>query len=69
VYYTPATLGRLLRECGFTIARVHPALLHRTATLPARLAACAFAPLRAFAQTVANHLHLRKEFWTVAIRD
>jgi ubiquinone/menaquinone biosynthesis C-methylase UbiE len=69
VYYTPETLSRLLCECGFTIARVHPALLHRAAPFGVRVAQCAFAPLRALAQGVANQLELRKEFWAVAIRD
>lgn len=69
VYYTPATLGRLLRECGFTVARVHPALLHHAAPIAVRIAQCVLAPLRALAQGFANRFDLRKEFWTVAVRD
>lgn len=68
VYYTPATLGRLLVECGFEVMRTHPALLHDTAPLTVRAAQAAFAPLRACAQFVADRLDLRKEFWTVALR-
>lgn len=69
VYYTPATLGRLLRDCGFTVARVHPALAHREAAWALRIAQLAFAPLRALAQGIADALDLRKEFWVVALRD
>jgi SAM-dependent methyltransferase len=68
VYYTPATLGRLLGDCGFEVVRTHPALLHGTAPLPVRAVQSAFAPLRAGAQYFANRLDLRKEFWTVALR-
>ena len=69
VYYTPATLARLLRDCGFTVARMHPALLHREAAWPLWIAQLVLAPVRALAQAVANTLDLRKEFWVVALHD
>lgn len=68
VYYTAATLGRLLEEEGLRVAAVHPCLVHRragalrwardVASLPARRIGCA----------VARKTGLRKEFWMVAVR-
>jgi SAM-dependent methyltransferase len=69
VYYTPRTLTRLLTDCGFTVARVHPALLHRVAPPPVRVMQALFAPWRGLAQFIANRFELRKEFWVVALRD
>lgn len=68
VYYTPATLARLLDECGFEVKRVNPLLVQREAAPVARLGQTLFAPLRAPAQWLADALHLRKEFWLVALR-
>src|SRR5258706_1884625 len=37
IYYTPATLSRLLAEEGYRVARVHPHLVHRSAGVAPRL--------------------------------
>lgn len=68
VYYTPATLSRLLVDEGFRVAGVHPCLLHRRAGPGRRLAEAAAAPLRIPLRAAADLLGLRKEFWTVAVR-
>jgi SAM-dependent methyltransferase len=68
VYYTPATLSRLLEQEGFRIARVHPALIHRRAGLAGRLSEAALWPARAPLGAIASAAGLRKEFWLVAIR-
>ncbi len=68
VYYTPATLGRLLQQEGFRVVRVNPALVHRQAPMSSRLLQSALAPLRAAAQWSADRLQLRKEFWLTAVR-
>ena len=68
VYYSPQTLGRLLREEGFVVASVHPRLLHRRAGALRWLADVALAPLRIPLRAAAAALGLRKEFWLVAIR-
>ncbi|MEO7774962.1 MAG: class I SAM-dependent methyltransferase [Steroidobacteraceae bacterium] len=69
VYYTPATLSRLLEEEGFKVARVHPALLHGSASLPRRAGEALLAPLRAVGQALLSAAQARKEFWLVAVRD
>lgn len=69
VYYTPATLSRLLQEEGYRVVAVHPQLVHRAAPLPRRLGERLLAPLRWVAQRLADGLGLRKEFWLVAVRD
>jgi SAM-dependent methyltransferase len=66
VYYTPATLSRLLEDTGFRVERVDPHLWHRRAPAAVRMLQLGFAPLRWLAQRVANGLALRKEFWLVA---
>ena len=68
LYFTPATLSRLLEDVGFRVCRVHPHLLHRQTTWPVQLVQRAFAPLRWAAQRAAESLALRKEFWVVATR-
>lgn len=68
VYYTPATLSKLLEEEGFQVARVHPALVHWQAPLHRRIGEMLFAPLRFLAQQVADLARVRKEFWLVATR-
>lgn len=68
IYYTPATLSRLLEAEGFRVARVHPALLHRHASAARRLGEMLVAPLRAAAQAAADVARVRKEFWLVAVR-
>jgi hypothetical protein len=68
VYYTPATLARLLESEGFKVARVHPALLHRRAPAARRLGELLFAPLRAAGQALAALAQTRKEFWLVAVK-
>jgi SAM-dependent methyltransferase len=69
VYYTPATLSKLVGQEGFTVVQIHAAMLHRRAGLVRRAAQMAAAPLRLAAQWAIGKLHLRKEFWLVAIRD
>jgi len=69
VYYTPATLTRLLEQEGFAVKAVNPQLLHRRAGLPRQLGEALVAPLRWIAQRLADALGLRKEFWLVAVRD
>lgn len=69
VYYTPATLTRLLREEGFEAVRFpHPDLWHRRAPLAARVGALAIAPLRRLGQELRERLGLYKEFSVVAVR-
>jgi SAM-dependent methyltransferase len=68
VYYTPATLSRLLEGEGFRVARVHPVLLHRRAGLAGRLLEAAVWPVRAPFGALANAAGLRKEFWLLAVR-
>lgn len=68
VYYTPATLSRLLEVEGFRVARVHPALVHRRTGLAGRLLEAAVWPVRAAFGALANVAGLRKEFWLVAVR-
>jgi SAM-dependent methyltransferase len=69
VYYTPATLTRLLEQEGFRVRAVNPQLLHRQAGLPRQLGEGLIAPLRWVAQRLADGFGLRKEFWLVAVRD
>jgi ubiquinone/menaquinone biosynthesis C-methylase UbiE len=69
VYYEPQTLAKLLGECGFRTVRVHPLLVQPGAKPQVRFAQMLFAPLRLLGQWLAEALHLRKEFWLVAIRD
>lgn len=68
VYYTPATLSALVEEEGMRVASVHPRLVHRRSgawrALPETLALSVRVPLR----LAADLLHLRKEFWLVAVR-
>jgi SAM-dependent methyltransferase len=69
IYYTPATLARLVRDCGFSVARVHPQLVHRTAP-PAVLAAQLLAaPLHWLSESIRDAARLRKEFWLVAVKE
>lgn len=68
VYYTPATLSRLVEEEGFRVAAVHPCVLHRRGSI-VRMAAEALAlPLRLPLRALAEAAGLRKEFWLVAVR-
>lgn len=69
VYYTPATLTRLLEEEGFGVRRINPALVHRAASLPRRTAELLLAPLRALGQALIDVAQARKEFWLVAVRE
>jgi SAM-dependent methyltransferase len=68
VYYTPATLTKLLEGEGFRVARVNPALLHRRAPLARRFGELLVAPLRALGQAAVDVAQARKEFWLVAVR-
>jgi SAM-dependent methyltransferase len=69
VYYTPATLTRLLEQEGFRVARVHPVLVHARASVIERLGEMAIWPLRAPLAAIASAAALRKEFWLVATSD
>jgi SAM-dependent methyltransferase len=67
VYYTPATLRRLLESEGFGVASVHPRLVHRRAGLARLVVEAATAPVRVPLRLVMDALGLRKEFWLVAV--
>jgi SAM-dependent methyltransferase len=68
IYYTPATLSRLLQEEGFTVVSVHPQRVHRHARPPLRLLQTLSAPLRWAGQRLMYGLGLKKEFWLVAVK-
>lgn len=68
IYYTPATLTRLLAEEGFRTVRVNPHIVHRRAALPLRALQVLTWPARAAGQWLADALRLRKEFWLTAVR-
>jgi SAM-dependent methyltransferase len=69
VYYTPATLARLLREESFDpVATAHPQLVHRRAGVVRKAAELAIAPLRFVAQRARTLASLDKEFWVTAVR-
>lgn len=68
VYYTPATLTKLLQSEGFRVERVNPALLHRRAGAARRLGEALAAPLRALGQALVDLIQARKEFWLVAVK-
>lgn len=68
VYYTPATMTRLLESEGFRVARINPALVHRRAPVPRRIAEGLVAPLRALGQALVDAAQARKEFWVVAVK-
>ncbi len=69
VYYTPATLTRMLETEGFRVARVNPALVHRRAGLGRRVGELLAAPFRALGQAAVDAVQARKEFWLVAVRS
>jgi SAM-dependent methyltransferase len=68
IFYTPATLSRLLADLGFEVRRVGPHLLHRSAPWGVRCVQRAVAPFRWLAQRLLDGLALRKEFWIVAVK-
>jgi 2-polyprenyl-3-methyl-5-hydroxy-6-metoxy-1,4-benzoquinol methylase len=68
VYFTPATLSRMLEECRFRTARVHPHLLHRRGGTASRLLDLVLALPRAAWGALLSGFSLRKEFWLVAVR-
>jgi ubiquinone/menaquinone biosynthesis C-methylase UbiE len=68
IYYTPATLSRLLAEEGFSVVRVNPCVIHRRASPVMRALQRVAAPLRISAQWLADALRVRKEFWLTAVR-
>jgi SAM-dependent methyltransferase len=68
VYYTPATLARMLSTAELHVVRVHPVLLHRSPAAVKRVLETLAYPLRRMAQAVASRLQLRKEFWIVSTR-
>lgn len=68
VYWSPVTLPGLLVDEGFRVASVHPRLVHRRAGSVRAALEAAIAPLRIPLRIAADRLHLRKEFWVVAVR-
>ena len=68
VYYTPATLGRLLEQTGYRVGKVHPHLLRKRASHLERIADFVLAPFNLVGGLAKNALKLRKEFWLVAVR-
>ncbi|HKC15750.1 MAG TPA: methyltransferase domain-containing protein [Steroidobacteraceae bacterium] len=68
IYYTPATLSRLLAEEGYRVARVHPHLVHRSAGVARGLVQRLTAPLRWSIERLRDAAAIRKEFWLVAVR-
>lgn len=69
VYYTPATLSRLLREEDFEPVQVpYPHLFHRRAGALRRASEIAAAPMRFAAQRARSLVALDKEFWVTAVR-
>ncbi len=68
IYYTPATLGALLRQEGFEVAAVNEQLLHREAQGLARAAEYLAWPARRLASATRDAFALRKEFWLVALK-
>lgn len=69
VYWSPATLSRLLEEEGFRVASLHPRLWHTRGPLLLRAAEALALPLRLPLRAAADVLGLRKEFWLVATRE
>ncbi|MBI5506962.1 MAG: class I SAM-dependent methyltransferase [Deltaproteobacteria bacterium] len=68
VYYTVATLGRLLEEEQLRVAAVHPCLVHRHAGGLRWARDVATLRARKVARAIAQQAGLRKEFWMVAVR-
>ena len=68
VYYTPDSLRRMLENLGFTVVGINPQLIHRSAPVLQRLAQTVVSPARWLARQMRTNLHLRKEFWLVAVR-
>lgn len=68
VYYTPATMTRMLTDEGFAVRRVNPELLHRRAPALRRLGETVAAPFRAVGQVLTDVVQARKEFWLVAVK-
>jgi SAM-dependent methyltransferase len=68
VYYTPATLARMVESEGFRVSRVHPALMHRRGPAALRFLEALALPVRMPIAAIATATGLRKEFWLVAVR-
>jgi SAM-dependent methyltransferase len=68
IYYTPATLARLVMDTGFSVARVHPQLVYRTAPAALIAAQIIAAPLHWLVEKFRDAACLRKEFWLVAVK-
>ena len=68
VYYTPATLTKMLESEGFRVKRVNPALLHRRAGVGRKVGEVLAAPFRALGQAFVDAIQARKEFWLVAVK-
>jgi ubiquinone/menaquinone biosynthesis C-methylase UbiE len=68
IYYTPTTLARLVVDCGFSVAHLHPQLIHRTAPAPLIAAQLVASPLTWLVERFRDAAHIRKEFWLVAVK-
>ena len=68
IYYTPATLTRLMQEEGFTVAHVHPQLVHRSAPASLQALQRALAPAQWLIERLRDLARIRKEFWLVALK-
>jgi len=68
IYYTPTTLARLVTDSGFTVANLHPSMIHRAAPFPVIAAQIAISPLHWLIEKFRDIAHLRKEFWLVAVK-
>ena len=68
VYYTPDSLALMLNRLGFKVVKINPHILHQKASCGIRLMQAAISPIRWLGQRILTALHLRKEFWLVAVR-
>ena len=68
VYYTPATLTRLMDKAGLAVVRIHPLLVHPNASSMARVLEWLAYPIRRALQGALTVLRLRKEFWLISAR-
>lgn len=68
IYYTPATLQRLLTSELFQPIRLHPHLVLHGADAFSRALQYVLAPARALGQALLSALALRREFWVVATK-
>jgi SAM-dependent methyltransferase len=69
IYYSPATLTRLLVDNGFRVVRVNPQLVHRTAPWPLRVAQVIAYPVHWLVEWLRDAARIRREFWLVAVKE